>query len=94
MSQAIQKFIELEQKKADVKRYFEELNTALEAVIAEVGVGAFFQDNDGIVYSTVVPEGRFVNYEKYSYVRTKRPGETRGTLSVKEAQEHGFTVNK
>ena len=96
MSQAIQRFIELERKKADVKKYFEELSKATEEVIKEVGVGAYFQDNDGVVYKTVIPDGRFVNYEKFGYNRTRRAflGEKRGDLSLKEAQEAGFTVKE
>ena len=92
MSPAIQRFLELEIKKAEVKKYFEDLSKAIEDVAKEVGVGGFFQDGDGIVYSIVVPEGKFVTYEKLSYVRTKRPGEARGSLSVKEAESKGFLV--
>lgn len=95
LSQAIQRFIELERKKAEVKKYFEELSEALEKVIEEVGVGAYFQDpTDGTVYKTTIPEGRFVNYEKYGYNRTRRINEKRGDLSLKEAEEAGFTVPK
>lgn len=92
LSPAIQRFIELERKKADVKKYFEDLKTALEAVVVEVGVNFYFQDVDGCVFKTTVPEGRFVNYEKYGYTRTRRKDEKRGDLSLKEAQEAGFTV--
>ena len=92
LTPAIQRFIELERKKADVKKYFEELKTALEAVVAEVGVNSYFQDADGCVYKTTIPEGRFVNYERYGYARTRRKDEKRGDLSLKEAEEAGFTV--
>jgi len=92
LTPAIQRFIELERKKNDVKKYFEELKTATELLAKEVGVGGYFQDDEGIVYGIVEPEGKFVNYERVSYVRTKRPGESRGSLSVKEAEENGFKV--
>jgi hypothetical protein len=49
-------------------------------------------DEQGIVYGIVEAEGKWIPYEKYTYVRTKREGEQRGTLSVKEAQERGFQV--
>lgn len=89
----IQRFIELERKKEEVKRYFEELSQATEELVQELGVNSYFQDpTDGTVFKLVVPEGRYVNFDKYSYVRTKREGETRGTLSVKEAKENGFEV--
>jgi len=93
LTPAIQKFIELERKKADVKRYFDELSLALEAVVAEVGVNTYFQDpSDGTVYKTTIPDGRFVHYEKFGYHRTRRGDEKRGDLSMKEAQEAGFEV--
>jgi hypothetical protein len=93
LSPAIQRFIELERRKADVKKYFDELSQALEAVVAEVGVNTYFQDpTDGCVYKTTTPEGRFVHYEKFGYARTRRADEKRGDLSLKEAQEAGFEV--
>jgi hypothetical protein len=93
LTPAIQRFIELERKKTDVKKYFEELKKAIEAVVAEVGVGNYFQDpTDGTVFKLVEPEGRFVNYERFGYNRTRRKDEKRGDLSMKEAQEAGFKV--
>lgn len=90
--QAIQHFIELERKKEEVKKYFDELAEATQALVKHVGVDGYFQDTDGVVYKIVVPEGKFVHFEKYSYVRTKREGEKRGSLSMKEAKEQGFEV--
>jgi len=93
LTPAIQRFIELERKKTDIKRYFEELNEALEAVVAEAGVGTYFQDpSDGTVFKLLVPEGKFVHFERFGYHRTKRGDEKRGDLSMKEAQEAGFTL--
>lgn len=92
MTEAQKKFVELEQKKEEVKRFFEELKIAMEAVSKEIGIGGYFQDDTGTVFKITAPEGRFVNYEKISYVRTKRHGEQRGTLSIKEAEEKGFIV--
>lgn len=95
LTPAIQRFIELERKKTDVKKYFDELKTALEAVVAEVGVDTFFQDpTDGCVYQIVEPAGRFVAYERYGYVRTRRENEKRGDLSLKDAEAAGFVVSK
>ena len=92
MTPAMEKFVALEKKKNEVKQYFKDLQEALEAVSKEVGVGGYFQDAEGIVYHIVVPDGKFVTFEKLSYDRTKREGEARGSLSVKEATERGFTV--
>lgn len=92
MTPAMQKFVELEKRKEDVKKFFDELQLATEELVKEIGINSFFQDNDGTVYKTVIPDGKFVHFEKVSYVRTKRPTEQRGTLSVKEAKEHGFNI--
>lgn len=89
----IQRFIELDQRKEEVKKYFEELAKATKAVVDQIGINSYFQDPvSRTVYKIVVPQGRFVNYEPYSYLRTKKEGETRGTLSMKEAKENGFEV--
>ena len=93
LTPAIQRFIELERKKSEVKKYFDELSAALETVVVEIGVNSYFQDtSDGTVYKTTIPDGRFVYYEKFSYARTRRADEKRGDLSLKEAQEAGFEV--
>lgn len=92
MTEAQKRFVELEKQKETVKKFFEDLNNAMSDVQKEIGTNGYFMDNEGIVYGIVEPEGKFVHYEKLTYVRTKRPGEARGTLSVKEAKERGFPV--
>jgi len=93
LTPAMQKLVDLDKKKAEIKQYFEELQAALEAVSAEVNVGGMFQDpSDGTVFKITEPDGKFVKFEKLGYDRTKREGEARGTLSVKEAKEAGFDV--
>jgi hypothetical protein len=94
MTPAQLKFIALEKKKEEVKQYFNQLQAAIAEVAAEIGIGGHFQDQDGIVYKIVEPEGKFVHFEKISYVRTKRPHETRGDLSVKEATSYGYQIPK
>lgn len=86
------KLVELDRKKEEVKKFFEELNLAVKEVNSEIGVNGFFQDDEGVVYKVVVPEGKFVHFEPLSYVRTKRPHEKRGDLSMKEAEEAGYTL--
>jgi hypothetical protein len=94
MSPAIQKFLALEAKKAEMKKYWEDLDEATRAVAAEIGVNSFFQDGAGTVYKIVKPEGRFVDYKDIGYVRTRRGDEKRGDLSMKEAEEAGFKLPK
>jgi hypothetical protein len=86
------RFIELERRKDEIKKYYEDFGAAINDLVQENGLGHYFMDEQGIVYGIVEAEGKWIPYEKYTYVRTKREGEQRGTLSVKEAQERGFQV--
>jgi len=93
MTELQSKFVELEKRKEEVKQYFKDLEAAAHAVADEIGIGKYFQDEEsGIVYKIVKPKGRYVEYEEYGYARTRRDGEDKGTLSIKEARENGFTV--
>ncbi len=92
MTDAQRRFVELERKKEEVKKFFDELNAACVEVSKEVGINGYFQDDAGIVYKVVIPDGKFVYFEHISYVRTRRPHETRGDLSMKEAANAGFKV--
>ena len=92
MTDTQNKFVELEKKKEEVKKFFDDLREATQAVADEIGVGNYFQDEEGTVYKVVVPPGKWIVFDTISYSRTKREGEERGSLSVKEAKEHGFEV--
>lgn len=92
MTDAQMKFVSLEKRKEEVKRFFEELKLATEAVSKEIGIGGYFQDKEGTVYKIVVPEGRFVAFDRIGYQRTRRSNEKRGDLSLTEAREAGFSV--
>ena len=92
MTPTQQNFVNLEKQKEKVKEYFESLKKAVDELAKEVGLNGFFQDEEGTVYKVVEPEGRYVNYERISYKRTRRLNEERGDLSLKEAEAAGFTV--
>lgn len=92
MTEAQKRFVALEKQKEEIKKYFEQLKEATEAVAKEVGINGYFQDLEGTVYKIVEPEGKFVTFDRTSYVRTRRPHEKRGDLSIKEATEAGFNV--
>jgi hypothetical protein len=94
MTDAQKRFVTLEKQKSEVKKFFESLKEATEAVAKEVGINGYFQDEDGTVYKVVEPDGKFVTFEKISYVRTRRMDEARGDLSLKEAEAAGFSVQK
>ena len=89
MTDVQKKFVELEKRR---KQFLEEFDAALQAVAEETGIGNYFRDDEQTVCKIVAPTGRWVKFDAVSYLRTKREGEDKGTLSVKEAKEHGFEV--
>lgn len=92
MTDAQVRFVQLEKKKEEIKKYFEQLEQATQDVAKEIGVGGLFQDVEGTVYKIVIPEGRFVHFDKIGYQRTRRSGEKKGDLSLTAAREAGFVV--
>lgn len=90
------RFVALEKQKEEVKRFFENLNETIAAVKAEVGLNGMFQDEEGTVYKIVEPDGKYVPFEKLSYLRTRRLTEERSPLplALKEAEAAGFNVPK
>ena len=86
------RFIELEKKKEESKKFYEEFKQVTEQLAEEVGIGGHFKDSEGTVYQVVVPEGKFVPFDKVSYIRTRRSHEKRGDLSLTKARELGYEV--
>lgn len=87
LTEAQRLLVEIDLHKKAIEDYYELLDATLAKVAAEVGLGGYFQADDGTVYKIVKPEGRFVKFRELDFLRTKRAGETRGTLSMKEAEE-------
>lgn len=92
LTDAQRRLVELDLHKPQVDKFYEDLQAAVVAVQGEVGTDGMFQSDDGIVYQIVKPSGTFIAYKDLSFVRTKRTDERAGTLSVKKAEEAGFTV--
>lgn len=92
MTEKQKQFVKLEKLRDAAKQVFTDLNTALREVVNESGTEAYFQDEEGTVYKTTVPKGRWVEYESVSYLRTRRNDEDKGSLSIKEAEEAGFKL--
>jgi hypothetical protein len=87
------KFIELSRKVEALKNELKEANSQIEGILVEIGVGSSFQDpTDGTVFEVVIPKGTFVSFKTIDYERTKREGETKGSLSLTRAKELGFKV--
>jgi len=77
------------------KRIREEYDTAIQELINVVGLGFYFNDPAfGTVFKTLVPKGRFVEFKHVDVAYTKRDhlGEKQGILSMKEAQDQGFSL--
>lgn len=77
-----------------VKPALAELRDLKTAVVQETGLGTYFQDEEGIVYHTASKSGTWVDFTPFEIQRTRRPGEAKGTLSLKEAKEAGFVLNE
>ena len=88
-----QKFIELTKQLEAVKEQRKEISSQLEVLANEIGVGASFQDpTDKTVFEIVIPDGKYMFFDKIDYARTRREGERSGSLSLKRAKELGFEL--
>jgi hypothetical protein len=88
------KYIALDKRKAEIKQFYEDLKVVTKELVDEIGIDAYFQDEEGTVYKTFVPNGKFVAFETLSVKRTKKNDEVASgsNLSKKEAKEQGFDV--
>lgn len=86
------KLVELDRKKEEVKKFFEEYQSVVKELIKKYGANHHFQDQFGTVYQLVELEGRYVNFDRYGIERTRRFGEERGSLSIKKAKELGYSI--
>ena len=82
-----QRFLELAERSEELKRQQKEVRNELEQVMLQLGVGHVIKDNNGIVWRIQEYSGQFVYPQVVEFVRTKKEGETKGTLSKKEADE-------
>ena len=85
--------VELAMEKEELKARLKEVDSKLEKVLTDLGVGEAFQSLDGTVYMVQEPTGTFISFKKIDYVRTRKEGEKGGNfLSKKEAESLGFDV--
>ena len=84
-------FLKMVEKYEQLKDAMKELKVKMHESLEKIGPNSYFQGN-GVVFKVVRPEGTFISFDKIGYVRTKKPTEKRGSLSVKEAKEAGFEV--
>lgn len=96
MTSSEQTLVDLFKKKEEHKAAIAEINKQIDAEFALGGhkYNEMFQDEEGTVYKFVRPDGTFIKFTDLDYVRTRRNGETKGSLSMKEAEAAGFHVPK
>lgn len=92
MTEAQQRFIDLDKKKAAYKEYMEEYQSAINSLQEEMGTSGHFQDAEGIVYQVEECLGKFTHFYKYEVKRTKREGERAGSLAMTKARDLGYSV--
>lgn len=81
----------VEAQKENLRNTIEQLDN----VMKTLGTEKFVQDPETtIVYQIVKPSGTFMYYKDIDYIRTKKEGEKTGSLSMKKAEEAGFTLSK
>lgn len=82
-----QKFVDLANKIEALNKQRKELQVQLDSAMLELGIGHVVKSEDGTVYRVQKYSGKFISPKELEYVRTKRDGEVRGSLSKKEADE-------
>lgn len=93
MTDSQAKFLELSKQYEALKSQMKELKPQLQELMLELGEGAHFQDPATLaVYQIVKPTGTFISFDPISYDRTKFTDEKKGSLSMKKAEELGYSL--
>lgn len=81
-------------KKAEVMRRFKELiGGGYEWDGDEsFGEGIHWQTEDGTVWCTAKVFGKYIAFTDFEVIRTRKPGEIKGDLSMTKARKFGFVV--
>jgi hypothetical protein len=88
-----EKMVDLAEKKEALKNQMKLVSEELNNILGMLGVGESFQDaKTGIVYKVTKPTGTYVEFKQIDYVRTRKQGEAKGSLSKTEAKSLGFEV--
>ncbi len=88
----VKKFIELDKKRAEIKLFYEEFDAAVEEIVETYGLDAHFQDKEGTVYLVDKMLWKAVKITPFEVKRTRREGETKGSLSMTQGRELGYIV--
>lgn len=95
MTDTQKKFLEIAKRVEVLKEEMKALLPTMNELMAQLPVNELFQDSEtGLVYKIQPAKGTYVYFNPLEYVRTKKEGEDKGTLSKKEAEEAGFVLSK
>ncbi|MGB4824963.1 MAG: hypothetical protein WBP82_08690 [Leuconostoc mesenteroides] len=96
LSNEEQEAIELEKFYYEtVKPFYDKRKANIEALVKKFGVDHYFQDQEtGLVFKIDVCQGSYVFNKPFELKRTRFEGETKGSLSIKEAEAQGFILTK
>lgn len=95
MTDTQRKFLEISKRIEVLKEEMKALYPTLEELMAELGHNTHFQDPETmLVYQIIRPKGVFVENKEFGYERTKKIGETKGSMAMKKAEELGYVINK
>lgn len=87
-----QKFLELVERIEKGQKLLRDLNKEFDELMRQMPIGEMFQNpKDAVVYQVIIPAGRYIEYKTIDYIRTRKEGERQGSLSIKAAQEAGFS---
>lgn len=93
LTKAQQAYVDMDRTYHEMlKPFFDQLKAARRAVVDESGIGGMFQDEEGVVYQIAEKKGQWVAFEPVEINRTRRNGETKGSLSLTAARDAGFAV--
>lgn len=93
MNELQTKFVALAKKAEELSKQSKQVRTELAEIMRQLPIGEMFQDSsDGVVYQTIYPSGTYVEFRNVDYIRTRREGEQKGSLSMKEAEAAGFIL--
>jgi hypothetical protein len=88
----LERFIELDKKKNEVKDFFDKYFQAVTDVKQIAKLGFHFQDDEGTVYQLDEMQWKNVRITPYEVKRTRREGERQGSLSLTKARDLGYKV--
>lgn len=75
-----------------IKPQLDKLRDIKQRLVAAAGIGHMFQGPDGVVYQIAEKRGQWVDFTPFEITRTRRPGESKGSLSLTAARDAGFEV--